>query len=161
MINKIIIEGPDCSGKSTAVNTIKNALRWDSKSLHHQSGDQFTRYIKEYTFNSNIVFDRSHFSEIVYSKLWRGGSPFSNKELEFLNFLAQRDTITIFVIPEIKVLKERYLNRDYEQQIKLSELKESQKLFKQVSKNINHILYLSSSYEELDQLVNKIKKIVK
>ena len=81
---RIIVEGPDCSGKSTVVHRIKNALRWDSKSLHHKGGDQFSRYLREYANNDCIVFDRSHFSEIVYSKLWRNGSPFTEIESNIL-----------------------------------------------------------------------------
>ena len=66
-IIRIIVEGPDCSGKSTLVNRTKNDLRWDSKSLHHKEGNQFLRYLKEYAFSEQIVLDRSHFSEEVYS----------------------------------------------------------------------------------------------
>ena len=65
MIKRIIIEGPDCSGKSTVVDRVKNELRWDSKSLHHREVYQFYRYLKEYSSANQIVFDRSHFSEIL------------------------------------------------------------------------------------------------
>ena len=70
-ISKIIVEGPDCSGKSTVVERIKNMLCWDSKSLHHKEGNQFLRYLREYVLNENVVFDRAHFSEEAYSHLWR------------------------------------------------------------------------------------------
>lgn len=156
-INKIIFEGPDCSGKTTAVNLVKNILRWDSKSLHHKNGDQFERYAKEYILNSELVIDRSHFSEAVYSQLWRGGNPFSNKEFEFLNYLVQKNAIVVFVLPDFKLMKKRYLERKYEQQISLSELEKSRELFKQIMKNIDCVKYTASSFEELKKLVEKIK----
>ena len=87
-LKRIIVEGPDCSGKSTLVDTLKNRLLWDAKSLHHKEGNQFQRYLKEYALGEEVVFNRAHFSENVYSKLWRGGSPFLEKEKEILNDLA-------------------------------------------------------------------------
>ncbi len=159
-IKRIIFEGPDCSGKSTAVNTIKNLLKWDSKALHHKEGDQFERYAKEYLLNSEIIFDRAHFSEVVYSELWNREKPFSEKESEFLNYIALKDTIVVFVIPDFKIIKERYLERKYEQQITLLELEKSVELFKKVMKNIKYIEYKASSFEELDELVEKIKNII-
>lgn len=159
-INKIIFEGPDCSGKSTAVNLIKNVLKWDSKSLHHREGDQFARYLTEYAQNSQIIFDRSHFSEAVYSELWRGGTPFSHEELTTLNFLAQRNSLIIFVCPDLAIMQQRYLNRNYAQQISLSELQKSRDLFQNIMKNVNPLIYRASSYEELDHLLAKIKEMV-
>jgi len=156
-INKIIFEGPDCSGKTTAVNLMKNVLRWDSKSLHHKEGDQFERYTKEYILNSEVVIDRSHFSEIVYSELWRGGNPFSDKEFKFLNYLLQKNAIIIFVLPKLELMKKRYLERKYEQQISLSELEKSRELFKQIMETTDCILYTASSFEELNKLVEKIR----
>jgi len=161
MINKIIVEGPDSSGKSTVVERIKNMLHWDSKSLHHLEKDQFDRYLKEYANNSNIVFDRSHISEIVYSILWRNGNPFSDKEEEILNEMVKSKTLIIFVCPEIDIIKNRYKERKFEQQIKFDELEKSRKLFVKIMKNFPVISYQSKDYGELDSLLLKIKEIIK
>jgi thymidylate kinase len=160
-IKNIIIEGPDCSGKSTLVNRIKNMLRWDSKSLHHREGHQFTRYIQEYANSKNTVFDRSHFSEEVYSILWRGGSPFSKEEKEILNNICKLNTLIIFTCPELKTIRERHSSRDYQQQITFNELEKSRELFSKTFENIPHILYLSENYEELEELIEKIKIIIR
>ena len=156
---RIIVEGPDCSGKSTVVDRIKNALRWDSKSLHHKEGDQFLRYLKEYALNSQIVFDRSHFSEIVYSILWRNGSPFSGKEKEMLDELCRYRTLIIFTCPDLKTMKKRYNERKFMQQIKYNELERSRKLFCQMFRNIPYILYRSENYDELEALVKKVAEM--
>jgi thymidylate kinase len=157
MIDYIIIEGPDCSGKSTVVNRIKNALRWDSKSLHHQEGDQFSRYLQQYALGKNTVFDRSHISEIVYSKLWRGGNPLTTEEENILNNIIGQRALVIFTCPDEATIEERYKTRAYEQQIKLEELKQSRNLFCETLKSIPHIHYTASSYEELDNLVRRVK----
>lgn len=160
MLKRIIVEGPDCSGKSTVVDRVKNMLHWDAKSLHHRNGDQFQRYLKEYTLSDNIVFDRSHISEIVYSQLWRGGSPFSQDEVRLLDDVVMKDGLFILVCPESSVLEERYLARNYEQQIKLEELKKSRDLFLR-SVDVPHILYKASSYDELDELLKSVREVVK
>jgi thymidylate kinase len=160
-IVRIIVEGPDCSGKSTLVNQLKNSLQWDSKSLHHQQGDQFSRYLKEYALAEEVVLDRSHFSEEVYSKLWRGGSPFTKKEKIILNQLCKLNTLIILACPKLKILKKRYLSRDYEQQISLEELKKSREFFLRELSEQNPIIYFSESYEELNKLIDKIRSTIK
>lgn len=160
MIKRILIEGPDCSGKSTALDRIKNALRWDAKSLHHREGDQFQRYIKEYCSVENTVFDRGHFSEAVYGQMWRGGNPFSQQEFNFLNFYLQREGLIIFALPSEETLINRYRARNFSQQIKENELAFARKLFLEKSQNVTNILYTSSSYEELDNLVAEVLRRV-
>jgi hypothetical protein len=156
MIKRVLIEGPDCSGKSTALDRIKNALRWDAKSLHHKEGDQFQRYISEYCSAERIVFDRGHISESVYGQMWRGGNPFTEKESLMLDFYLQRKGLVIFALPSEDVLINRYRARNFSQQIKEDELVLARNLFLEKSKNIPHILYTSSSYKELDGLVEDV-----
>src|SRR3989304_4150298 len=114
-IKRIIIEGPDCSGKSTLVDRIKNEIKWDAKALRHKDGDQFERYLFEYATADKVVFDRGHFSENVYSKLWRSGSPFSKNEKNILDSVCQEKTLIIFSCPSSDTIKKRYLSRDYTQ----------------------------------------------
>jgi thymidylate kinase len=160
MIKRILIEGPDCSGKSTALDRIKNVLRWDAKSLHHRDGNQFQRYIKEYCSAENIVFDRGHFSESVYGQMWRDGNPFSKEEFEFLNFYLQNEGLIIFALPSEETLINRYRARNFSQQIKENELALARKLFLEKSQTVSHILYSSASYKELDDLVADVLRRV-
>lgn len=159
-IKRIIIEGPDCSGKSTLVERVKNTLKWDARFLRHIEGDQFSRYLFEYASANEVVFDRSHFSENVYSKLWRGGSPFTNREKKILDSICQDETIIIFACPSNKVLRDRYLSRDYPQQIKLTELEKSRELFINEFKNRKKIIYHSQNFDELDNLLKHLIKII-
>jgi hypothetical protein len=159
-IKRIIIEGPDCSGKSTLVERIKNTLKWDARFLRHKDGDQFSRYLTEYASAENVVFDRSHFSENVYSKLWRGGSPFSSRQKKILNSICQESTLIILACPSKKTLEERYLSREYPQQIKLKELEISRKLFINEFSNVKKKIYKSRDFTELEVLLNQLIKIV-
>ncbi len=161
MIQKILVEGPDCSGKSTLVDRLKNELGWDARHLHHQKGDQFSRYLREYANASRVVFARGHISELVYSQLWRGGNPFKENELKILNDLIEEKFIVILAYPILEVIKKRYSDRDYSQQIELEELKRSRELFLKEIEVLEPIRYYSKSYEELDSLIKDIKKELK
>ncbi|HLF53621.1 MAG TPA: hypothetical protein VI544_00400 [Candidatus Nanoarchaeia archaeon] len=160
-ISKIIVEGPDCSGKSTLVERLKNKLKWDSKSLHHKEGNQFQRYLHEYAFADNVVFDRSHISEEVYGTLWRGGSSFMKSEKEILDCLIKYNSIIIFACPPLDVMKERYKLKGFEQQISIEELEKSRELFLLRLINIPHLLYASRDYSELNALLQKVVEMIK
>ena len=156
IVSKIIVEGPDCSGKSTLVDRLKNRLRWDGRSLHHKEGNQFQRYLKEYALADNVVFDRSHISEEVYSQLWNRGKPFTEKEKEILDNLIEYNSIIIFTLPQWEHMHQRYIDRKFEQQIKLNELQHSRSLFENTMRRFSYLVYTSSSYAELDLLVDDI-----
>ncbi|MBI4153778.1 hypothetical protein HY501_00425 [Candidatus Woesearchaeota archaeon] len=158
-ITRIIIEGPDCAGKSTLVKALKNELHWDAKALHHKPGNQFPRYLKEYAENENTIFERAHFSEEVYSDLW-SRPPLNRKERLVLDEICKIDTIIIFACPSSGTIKKRYLERNYRQQIKLSELKKARGLFRKRLRKVPHILYASKDCRELLSLVKKIKRMV-
>lgn len=160
MKSRVIVEGPDCSGKSTLVNQLKNKLRWDSKSLHHRPGKQFERYLKEYALSEKIVLDRSHFSETVYGKMWRGGTPFEEWEEEVLDELAAKTSVIILACPSIDILKERYNSRGYNQQISLEELELARKLFLEKLCEMEFILYESKDYAELESVINKVEELL-
>ncbi|GEM_PF-2438433 len=161
--SQILIEGPDCSGKSTLINRLKNELCWDAKSLHHRPGNQFLRYLKEYSSQSEVIFDRGHISEAVYSTLWRGGTPFSGDELNILSGIVKLQMIAILALPKVSVLQSRYLARTYHQKINFSELETSASLFENYfdGKNIAPtIIYCSKDYGELEFVVQKVSKII-
>ena len=156
----ILIEGPDGAGKSTAVERIKNVLHWDAKSLHHQEGDQFLRYLREYALAEKIVFDRGHFSEEVYSCLWRGGSPFSPEEKQILDQLCKTRFLVIFLNPGIEIIKQRYRQRIFHQQIKNEELQQSVDLFQQVMENHFYLFSALQNYADLEHLVQQVRGLV-
>lgn len=158
MKNQILVEGPDCSGKTTLVERLKNELHWDAKSLHHLEGNQFTRYLREYALQEQIVFNRGHYSEIAYGKLWRGGDPFSKEEQRILDDLCGQNMLVIFVNPPLSVLQERYSQRNFPQQIKSEELGLIQSYFCAIMNGIPHLLYKSESYQELSSLIQQVSR---
>ena len=157
MKTQIMVEGPDCSGKSMLVDRLKNTLHWDAKSLHHKPGDQFHRYLQEYAFADHLIFDRGHLSEHVYATLWRGGTPFSAEERRLLDQIQAHQMLLIFVNPPLATLQQRYLRREFRQQISFEELERSQQQFQETLQSLIHLVYTAQTYTELDLLVEKVK----
>ncbi len=159
-ITQILVEGPDCSGKTTLVERLKNELRWDAKSLHHLEGNQFKRYLKEYALQEKVIFNRSHYSEIAYGKLWRGGNPFSVGEQQILDQLCCQNMLIIFACPTLEILQQRYSHRNFSQQLKYEELGVIRQYFCEMMQDLPNLLYQSGSYDELQSLIqNMIGKI--
>ena len=156
MKTQILVEGPDCSGKTTLVERLKNELHWDAKSLHHLEGNQFKRYLREYALQENIIFNRGHYSEIAYGQLWRGGNHFSKEERKILDGLSNENMIIVFASPPLEILQQRYQQRNFPQQIKYEELETIQNYFCELMNDISHLLYQSASPAELQSLIQDI-----
>lgn len=159
----ILVEGIDCSGKSTLVNELKNRLRWDARSLGHQEGNQFFRYLKEYSFLENTVIDRGHISEAIYSRLWNRPAPFDEDCLKILDSLVEQSMLLIHCLPDIKVAQKRYLERrNTFQEVTLEELKVSYRYFKEWFLKSDYkdclIAYQSKDFDELNRVIKNVKQ---
>lgn len=161
MKSQILVEGPDCSGKTTLVERLKNELQWDAKSLHHKEGNQFTRYLREYALQEQVVFNRGHYSEIAYGKLWRGGNAFLEEEKNILGEICKQNMVVIFASPPLEVLQQRYQQRHFPQQIKYEELGTINQYFSEIMQDTPHLLYRSSSLDELQALIVTVKNLLK
>ena len=166
MLRGIIVEGTDCSGKSTILRYLSSELSrhgWDTIDLRHRSCNQFDRYIKIYSNYDKILFDRAHFSESVYGELWRGKRPFNKWEYEILNKYVFDNYLIIFVYAPEDILRKRYIERDISQTIEQDELIKVQDSFEKIFKNFsnNVMLYEATSKENLQICLDKVFKILR
>jgi energy-coupling factor transporter ATP-binding protein EcfA2 len=109
-IKFVIVEGNDGTGKTTLVDELSGVLRpqgWDTKTLVHRPGDQFSRYLLEYSNADRIIFNRSHFAEQVFGSIYRQEKPFSNTELETLNAIVRQYAMVIYCDLPILEIKKR------------------------------------------------------
>jgi hypothetical protein len=106
----VIVEGPDCSGKSSLVRRLKAELAsgWDVLQMGHKDGDQFKRYVKVYLEADRILLDRSHFSEGVYGDLWRGSRNLAARERSLLDDIARNEFVTVLCAAPPSLLWQRY-----------------------------------------------------
>lgn len=112
----VLVEGPDCAGKTTLVKKLKAAVAgrgWDVMQMGHRPGDQFKRYLKAYLEADRMLIDRGHFSEVVYSNIGRGGRHFAPWERAFLDEIVRREFISVLCIAPPDLLRTRQMARDY------------------------------------------------
>ncbi|MDX6916317.1 hypothetical protein R9X49_14510 [Pectobacterium carotovorum] len=158
VIKGIIIEGVECSGKTTLIQRIRSdVISYDCIMLGHQSGSQFDRYMRDYMVNERVIFNRSHYSEFIYSRLWERGVPFSTSELDVLNDYIHRNFITILCTADVCSLAERYAKRQYKQKVNLNELSEVKSLFDDVLTPKADYIYSSNDVLELDKVLDYVK----
>lgn len=157
----ILIEGVECGGKTTLIDHIRHEIPgWDLKYLTHRDGDQFQRYAWEYMANSGTIFNRGHYSEVVYSGLHDRDEPFSAAQREALDSMVEDDCLVIFSDPRLEDAIERYKQRDVVQPIKLHELEVVHGMFKVLFENVPHVRYESTNIEARDSFVRSIPELL-
>jgi thymidylate kinase len=84
-----ILEGPDCTGKTTLARDLeREGWRYHHEGPPPEGRDQLAHYVRtlvELTSTSRpVVFDRFHHGELVYGRVLRGGSQLSWEDFEFI-----------------------------------------------------------------------------
>lgn len=161
-IDNIIVEGIECAGKTTLIDEVRREIPgWDLKFLGHKDGNQFRRYAWEYNVNEGTIFNRAHYSELVYSTLHNRANPFTETGRQILDSLVGESTLVIFCDPEIEDVKERYMQRETAQPVDYDELEEVHGLFKEVFENVPHLKYVSTDMDSRDTFVSDLITIIK
>ena len=157
----VIVEGIDCSGKSSLIKVLKYKLKnqggFDVKELEHVNNiQQYKRYMFEYVTSQRILFDRSHISEVVYGKILRSNNPFSDEELMILNQVVNLDYLVVYAKPSYDDFVDRMKKTRDSQVIKAESYNSIIEGFEEIMKFFNPIIYSSKSFEELEVISNKV-----
>ncbi len=153
----IIVEGIECAGKTTLIEEMRRRNPgWDLKYLGHRDGKQFERYMWEYMVNKGAIFNRSHFSEIVYSKLRQREEPFTEPERRVLDDVVARNTLVIFCDPRIEDARARFMQRSTVQPVQLEELEVVHGMFREAFERIPCLRYESRDMNARDVFVQEL-----
>lgn len=124
---RIIIEGPDCSGKSTFAGELtkkfpdhvyvhnslqnnKHVMRDAKGDVIIEVGDLFAAHVTLVRSNPNIIIDRLWPSEIIYGHIFREGNiVYTAKEMRHI--LNLYDPICIGCLPPKDVVEEKFNER--------------------------------------------------
>lgn len=165
----LIIEGNDCTGKSTLVSELRSALRvhggWDTKNLVHRTGDMFFRFLNEYVNADRIIFDRSHFSELVYGKYLRDSKTFTREQLQALDLIIENYGVVIHCDLQPKEIVARMKIRNQTELLDEDDICEEQiskisNEYNKIFKGKNIITYVGRTANDLQDIINTITDII-
>lgn len=108
---RLILEGPDCAGKSTMAKELAERLRLDIiKSTYY--GPKTSDAYRERLACQDVVIDRCWISEVIYSKYF-GYDPdvddFTDKML--CDICVKRNIPIVVMLPPIDVIIQRMMER--------------------------------------------------
>ena len=117
----LIIEGPDLSGKTTAIEkigkfynrgfTLKNNFKPKNKQSSEKIYTHYWRIFKLITHEPFVILDRCFPSQAVYSYL-RGTDELRSKDIMMLDKFASRtNCVYIYLDTNLKELERRYMDR--------------------------------------------------
>lgn len=160
----ILIEGMDCAGKSTLAKELKNKLRWDMKCLGHREGDQFGRYLKEYS-TVETVLERGHISEDVYSPIFKRETPFTAPQKDTLDNILRERFLIVMCIPDLETAEKRYKARgNMFQPLPFEDMRRAHVLFENYMKRFENdkrlFIYRSSDVNELKNIIETLKSVI-
>lgn len=142
----IIVEGPDCAGKSTLCSLLSAVLKLDIIHLSNKSDNSYKAYLQriEDMAKKPVIYDRFFFSEAVYSQILKRERAFSDSEyVDLKNKLHDNAIQVIHCTREDSILLERYKTRG-EDFVTRSELINISNCF------WDHFRYFNATIIELD-----------
>ena len=144
----VIVEGVECAGKTTLIKRLRDeVVPWDCKYLGHQPGHQFERYMRDYLLGGQIIFNRAHFSEIVYSSVFGRTRPFLPHEQRVLDEYAERHFVIVLCDADPEILARRYAERSYFQVASLDKLGAIRDGFREVCGHLGRCVHYTSNTE--------------
>lgn len=107
----IIIEGPDCAGKSTLAGKLADALDMNILKMTANGGQSVPEYLQKLACDG-VVIDRCWVSEQIYSDLFKREPRIDNGDAEALTELCGLIGIPIIVLlPPLHVVIDRLNER--------------------------------------------------
>lgn len=100
---RIIIEGADLTGKTTAVNTIVEHFNLEKQHVTSKDENTFEFYLKT-MLKENIVFDRHFIGEMIYPSIFKRKGNLNKESFKELLNVSKRLGYKIFVFyaaPEV------------------------------------------------------------
>jgi broad-specificity NMP kinase len=156
----VLLEGSNGSGKSTLAKLLKvNLVGWHIKTLDYDPlRPPFYRLMSEYVGADRAIFDRGHFSEVVYGDMFRGGKHFTPREMRHLcNYVEGRGLVVLCEAPP-ESLRSRVSNASYPKHIHPDRLAEVSARFRQVIEQAgipSHIVRTDSS-ESVREIISLV-----
>ena len=101
MINKIIIEGPNNTGKSSLIKMLKNRLGWEVEHCTQDTPMSEYDLFKSLSNKHKMIFDRHGIGEMVYPEIYGRKQQIERHDLRRLYEYFDKNTLIIFVFADL------------------------------------------------------------
>lgn len=158
----IILEGVDCTGKTSVANAIRDVLtRRELGVMMLKRGkpepdanplDEYAGPISTYPMNrhDNLVCDRWHVGEEVYGPLYRGGSRVNRAKRAFIDMLlASRGALLVHVTASHDMIVKRHAERG-EDFLKVTDVTQAREAYLAMTADHHHWRLLDTTDMPLD-----------
>ena len=162
----IIIEGTDCTGKTTLANKLSNELgfpilKGSSFESARCTQDELFEKFMAFTKLENTILDRFIYSNEVYAPMYEDYACLSDEQRRFIEREIKGETLMIYLYAHIDVLQERLQVRgdDYVTADKFKILKSSYLNAISKSKHIEIWAY-NTGETDTDEIVRNVTTIL-
>lgn len=117
----IIIEGVDCSGKSTLVDKLVEQLGVDNTTVLHKGPPTHSNAIEEYIWplsgyfpgsSKHIICDRWHIGEMIYPLIFKRKGIMSPQQFTTIDdVISQLGGFIVYLEPDLDILYKRFAER--------------------------------------------------
>lgn len=139
-LKRIILEGNECSGKSSLAKKLSEKLGWEIvKGSNFESAtgtnEELYDFLEKPLDMDNVIIDRTFFSNMVYATLYPKYTIITNEQYsELQDRLLEQDknneSIVLYLYTDIETLKERLIDRgdEYIREDKLKDINDMYEL---------------------------------
>lgn len=155
----IILEGPDCAGKTSLAKKLKKELGINCKYIHLDSNAKESEYIcvldpEKHPSIKHKIIDRHWPSELVYGHVFRNGPRINIDKI--VNYAKKQNVIYILCLPpKAEVSKNFHSRIESEQYNTVSKVYDFYKMMLALHKEFIKYDYTKQSFEDI---YKKIKK---
>lgn len=131
----IIVEGADCTGKSTLINAIEKEISGEHVSILGKGPPTSKNPVVEYLWciagyepgnGEHIICDRWHIGEMIYPDVFNRKSIMTSAQFEFIhNTLMHLGALVVYLEPPLSVVHKRFHERGDKLIKNIDELNES------------------------------------
>lgn len=153
----IIIEGENCTGKTTLANYIVDNFQYEYIKCSQPKGDAYLEYkkiISELDENKNYVIDRFVYGEMVYGPIYRGKSDIDNAKLYEIEQMIYSKAVLIYCYDTAKNISKRFIE-EKEEFAEQDKIQQTLDLFNKVIKYSMLPVYKHKMKSDKDLILNK------
>ena len=153
----IIIEGPDNSGKTTLINSLRKQGLNNIVTTYHPKDNAINFYINTSSVYQNLIVERHYLSELVYSSFKKDRTKYSS----YFQYIIESSILSYFPIilylrPPIEEIYKNF-KKEGDPYINESEIEHMVKLYDEImNKSVLSVIKYDYTQDNLNKIFTKV-----